>query len=397
MNGGHMEGLRDYLTQLDGQGMLRRLRMIESAQGPRVRIGGDEYLLLCSNNYLGLANHPQLIEAACRATQDYGTGSGASRLISGSMLLHHRLEERVAEFKGTEAALIFNTGYAANNGIIQGLFGPEDTIFSDSLNHASIIDGCRLSGARKLVYPHNDMQALEQLLKQESAGRRGRWLIVTDGVFSMDGDLAPLTELVELKDRYDAWLMVDDAHGGGVLGKTGRGTAEYFSCLGQIELQMGTFGKAFGSFGAYLAAKREVIDTLINRSRSFIFSTSLPAGVLAANLAAIDLIDSGEGRRRRQNLEANRQHFVALLSEAGFDLCGSQTQIVPILTGDPELTMHYAAELFNHGIYLSGIRPPTVPEGTCRLRATLMADHSPSELRQAAQLIIRTLKGDSDD
>lgn len=389
-----MKQLQEYLHELSGQGMLRTLRQIESAQGPRVRIDGQDYLLLCSNNYLGLANHPALIEASCKATTEFGTGSGASRLISGSMSLHHQLEERLAAFKQTEAALVYNTGYAANNGIIQGLLGPDDTVFSDSLNHASIIDGCRLSGARIQVYPHNDMAALEEILRRESANRSGRWLIVTDGVFSMDGDMAPLVELVDLKQRYDAWLMVDDAHGGGVLGRSGRGTAEHFSCLEQIDLQMGTFGKAFGSFGAYLAACREVIDTLINRSRSFIFSTSLPPGVLAANLAAIDLVDSQEGARRRAQLDANRQLFSNMLADAGFDLCGSTTQIVPVLIGEPEPTMQAAAKLFSRGIFLSGIRPPTVAPGTCRLRATLMADHTPTEVRQAAQQLINVVRGE---
>jgi len=383
-----MKQLEEYLTELAGQGMLRTLREIESAQGPRVKISGQEYLLLCSNNYLGLADHPALVEASCRATRDYGVGSGASRLISGSMSLHHQLEERIADFKGTEAALVFNTGYAANNGIIQGLLGQQDTVFSDSLNHASIIDGCRLSGARIQVYPHNDINALEKLLRQESTNRQGRWLIVSDGVFSMDGDIAPLPELVALKQRYGAWLMVDDAHGGGVLGDTGRGTAEQLGCLEQIDLQMGTFGKAFGSFGAYLAASQTIVDTLINQARSFIFSTSLPPGVLAANLAAIDLIAGEEGARRRAQLAANTQLFSQLLTEAGFDLCGSSTQIVPVLIGEPEPTMRAAAKLFSQGVFLSGIRPPTVAPGTCRLRATLMSDHTPTEIRQAAQLLI---------
>ena len=389
-----MKQLEDYLAELSGRGMLRTLREIGSAQGPRVSIAGREYLLLCSNNYLGIANHPDLIEAACNATRDFGVGSGASRLISGSMSLHHQLEERIAAFKGTESALVYNTGYAANNGIIQGLLGADDTVFSDSLNHASIIDGCRLSGAQILIYPHNDMQALEQLLEKESKDRSGRWLIVTDGVFSMDGDIAPLPELVALKQKYDAWLMVDDAHGGGVLGATGRGTAEHFGCLDQVDLQMGTFGKAFGSFGAYLATRLAVIDTLINRSRSFIFSTSLPPGVLAANMAAIDLVAGEEGARRRSQLEVNRQLFSNLLDDAGFDLCGSSTQIVPVLIGDPEPTMRAAAQLFDRGIFLSGIRPPTVTPGTCRLRATLMADHTPTEIRQAAQALIAVVNGE---
>ncbi len=386
-----MQDLRLQLDELRAQDLLRSLREIESAQGPHVQIGGKDCLLLCSNNYLGLANHPLLVEAACRASRDFGVGSGASRLVSGSMSLHHRLEEAIAVFKGTETALLFNNGYAANCGIIQGLVGPDDIIFSDALNHASIIDGCRLSGARVDVYPHNDMSVLEQMLSAASKQRRGRWLIVSDGVFSMDGDLAPLDRLVELKERFDAWLMIDDAHGGGVLGAGGRGTAEHLGCLGKIDLQMGTFGKAFGSFGAYLAASRPVIDLLINRARSFIYSTSLPPGVVAANLAALQLVDSAEGAERRQQLEENRRLFVARLQESGLDICGSSTQIVPILTRDPQPTMDAAASLLERGICLSGIRPPTVPVGSCRLRATLMADHQPQEIVAAAESIVALL------
>lgn len=386
-----MEKLRQQLDRLSHQGMLRTLREIESAQAPRIRIAGRDLLLLCSNNYLGLANHPQLVEAACRATRDFGVGSGASRLVSGSMSLHHQLEERIAAFKGTQAALLFNTGYAANNGIIQGLLGPDDCVFSDSLNHASIIDGCRLSGAKIKVYPHNDMVSLEELLEAEIPLRKGRWLIVTDGVFSMDGDLAPLDRLVVLKEQYEAWLMVDDAHGGGVLGAKGRGTAEHFNCLEKIDLQMGTFGKALGSFGAYLASSQSVVDSLINRARSFIFSTSLPPAVLGANIASLDLIDSTEGAARRQQLETNRRLFSERLLAAGLNLCGSSTQIVPVLIGAPEPTMKIAADLYKKGIYLSGIRPPTVPAGTCRLRATLMADHLPEDVERAADLVLEAV------
>ncbi|MCF6179490.1 MAG: 8-amino-7-oxononanoate synthase [Geopsychrobacter sp.] len=386
-----MQKIQNDLSALKSRNLLRTLREIESAQGPHVQIAGKDHLLLCSNNYLGLANHPALIEASCRATRDFGVGSGASRLVSGSMSLHHRLEEELARFKGTESALLFNNGYAANNGIIQGLFGPEDCLFSDALNHASIIDGCRLSGAQVQIYPHNDMAALEQLLIDASKCRRGLWLIVTDGVFSMDGDLALLPQLVALKERFDAWLMVDDAHGGGVLGARGRGTAEHFGCLAEIDLQMGTFGKALGGFGAYLAASRPVVELLINRARAFIFSTSLPPGVVAANLAALKLVDSEDGLSRRQKLAQNRQLFAAHLQQAGLDLCGSETQIVPVLTSDPEPTMRAASALLEQGICLSGIRPPTVPDGTCRLRATLMADHDPDEVVAAAELIIQTL------
>lgn len=384
--------LRKKLEELAGQGMLRTLKTVSGPQGPRVILEGREVLLLCSNNYLGLAGHPALIEASCAATRRYGVGSGASRLVSGTMELHQQLETRIAAFKRTEAALVFNSGYAANTGILQGLVEPGDVVFSDQLNHASIIDGCRLSGTRTLVYPHRDMVALEALLADETARRRGRFLIVTDGVFSMDGDSAPLGELVELKERFEALLMVDDAHGGGVLGDTGRGTAEAFGCLDRIDLHMGTLGKAFGCFGAFLAADRVIIDTLINRSRSFIFSTSLPPGVLAAALAAFDLVDGPEGLTRRRALTDNRRLFAEKLLQGGLDLCGSTTQIVPVLTGEPMPTMEATRRLLEEGIFIQGIRPPTVPPGKCRLRATLMADHRPEDLLDAAERIIATIK-----
>ncbi|MDX9708460.1 MAG: 8-amino-7-oxononanoate synthase [Trichloromonas sp.] len=386
-----MRKLRKELEALREQGMLRTLKTVAGPQGPRVVVDGREVLLLCSNNYLGLAGHPALIEASCEATSRFGVGSGASRLVSGTMELHEQLEARIADFKGTEGALVFNSGYAANTGILQGLAGPGDLIFSDALNHASIIDGCRLSGARVVVYPHCGMIALEDLLRAEARHRHGRWLIVSDGVFSMDGDLAPLPELVELKERYEALLMVDDAHGGGVLGATGRGSGERFGCLDRIDLHMGTLGKAFGCFGAYLAAERVVIDTLINRSRSFIFSTSLPPGVLGAALAACDIVDSAEGAARRASLENNRQIFVEGLSRGGLDLGDGVTQIVPIVTGEPQPTMEAARRLLDAGIFLQGIRPPTVPAGQCRLRATLMADHRPEEVAAAAETIVRIL------
>lgn len=387
-----MERWRRELENLAERGMLRSLRTVETAQGPHVRVDGRDVLLLCSNNYLGLAGHPALVQAAQEATARYGAGSGASRLVSGSMLPHVRLEERIASFKGTERALLFNSGYAANTGILQGLFGPDDVIFSDALNHASIIDGCRLSQARTVVYPHADAGALEALMNTEASDRRGRWLIVTDGVFSMDGDRAPLPELVRLKERFDALLMVDDAHGTGVLGATGRGTGEEFGCLDRIDLHMGTFGKALGCAGAYLAAAGAVIDILINRSRSFIFSTSLPPAVAASAAVAIDLLESPEGAGRRSDLLRNRRVFAGRLLAEGVDLLASTTQIVPVLTVDPKPTMQAAEVLLERGIFLQGIRPPTVPEGKCRLRATLMADHHPAELAQAAETILVVLE-----
>ena len=383
-----MDNWRFELARLKRQGMLRSLRVVDGGQGPVVQVNGQDVLLLCSNNYLGIANHPALVEKMVAATRQYGAGSGASRLISGTMPAHVELEERIATFKGTEAALLFNSGYAANIGILQGLFGPDDVIFSDQLNHASIIDGCRLARARTLVYPHCDHVALAEIMEREKSHRKGRWLIVTDGVFSMDGDVAPLTELCDLKDRFDALLMVDDAHGTGVSGKNGRGTGEALGCLERIDLHMGTLGKALGCAGAYLAADRVIIDTLINRSRSFIFSTSLPPGVPAAASAALDLVDSEEGRNLRRKLAENRTLFAGLLQDGGMDLLGSTTQIVPILTRDPDPTMQMTERLLEKGVFLQGVRPPTVGTGLCRLRATVMASHSAVELTDAVGKIL---------
>jgi glycine C-acetyltransferase/8-amino-7-oxononanoate synthase len=386
-----LKSWQDALAALASCGMLRRLQTVTGPQRAHVHMQGREMLLLCSNNYLGLADHPALVEAQSRAAAHYGTGSGGSRLISGSMELHEQLETRLACFKGTQRALLFNSGYAANTGILQGLMGPEDIIFSDRLNHASIIDGCRLSRARTLVYPHRDVAALERLMAGEAAGRKGQWLIVTDGVFSMDGDLAPLPELVALKNRYDCLLMVDDAHGTGVLGAGGKGTGEYFGCLADIDLHMGTMGKALGGFGAFVAGPDVLIQTLLNRARSFIFSTSLPPAVVGAGLAALDIVQSEEGRSLRLRLEQLR----ALVTQhLGPDICtgfDGNTPILPIITGEPQATVRASAWLQQQGIFLQGIRPPTVPEGSCRLRMTLMATHQPGELLQAADLIRKAL------
>ncbi len=359
------------------------MRLLRGEQAGSVMLDGREALLLCSNNYLGLANHPSLKEASIKAIELYGTASGASRLVSGNMELHEALEARVASFKGTEAALVFNSGYAANTGIIPAIAGKGDVIFSDRLNHASIIDGALLSKARLVRYPHNDIAALRRLMDgTECPGLR---LLVTDGVFSMDGDLARLAELVALKREFNALLMVDDAHGTGVLGKTGRGSAELLDVMSEIDIQMGTFGKALGSFGAYVAASREIVDYLVNRARSFIFSTSLPPAVLAASLAALDLVDSGEGVRLRDKLAANCEIFRNGLKEAGFSTMGSETQIVPLFVGEAAPTMEFSRQLLESGIFVQGIRPPTVPAGSCRLRCTIMATHTTDDLAQAAR------------
>jgi 8-amino-7-oxononanoate synthase len=383
---------RRHLEELEGQGMLRFLRTVDGAQGPKVMLDGREVLLLCANNYLGLAEHPALIASAQAATARYGVGSGGSRLISGSMRPHRQFEEALAAFKGTGGALLFNSGYAANTGILQGLLGPDDLIFSDALNHASIVDGCRLARARTVVYPHADTDALEALMAAEAGRRRGRWLIVTDGVFSMDGDLAPLPALCDLKERYDALLMVDDAHGTGVLGGSGRGSGEELGCLARIDLHMGTLGKALGGFGAFVAAEQVLIDLLINRARPFIFSTSLPPAVPAAAISALEIVAGAEGSRLRRQLWANREAFATVLLQGGLDLLGSVTQILPVLTGTPAPTMRAAARLLEAGIFVQGIRPPTVPAGRCRLRATVMASHDAGELRQGAELLVQVVQ-----
>jgi glycine C-acetyltransferase len=379
--------IAEELQQLREQGLHRSLRTVAGSQGSRVVVEGREAVLLCSNNYLGLADHPTLKQAAMEAVERYGTGSGASRLVSGTMELHADLESRIARFKGTEAALVFNSGYAANSGIIPALVGRGDLVFSDRLNHASIVDGCLLSRARFIRYPHKDMNALERLLAEHRGS--GRMLIVSDGVFSMDGDLAPLPALVDLKRQYGALLVVDDAHGTGVLGKGGRGSAEQFGVAADIDIQMGTLGKALGGFGAYAAASAEVVELLVNRARSFIFSTSLPPAVLASARAALDLVDSPEGELLRRRLTRSTSLFRDALRVAGFDTMGSETQIVPALVGEAEPVMAFTRRLLEEGFYVQGIRPPTVPGGTCRLRCTLMATHDESDLERAVAAMAR--------
>jgi glycine C-acetyltransferase len=390
LRGGLMRTFHEELDSLREQGLFRSMRLLEGEQSGRVILDGRSVLLLCSNNYLGFANHPALKEAAIWGVERYGVSSGASRLVSGNMELHEMLEARIAAFKGTEAALVFNSGYAANTGIIPVLAGKGDVIFSDRLNHASIVDGCLLSRARLVRYPHNDMAALRRLLDETSPS--GRRLIVVDGVFSMDGDLAPLRELVALKREYDALLMVDDAHGTGVLGKGGRGSAELCGVMAEIDIQMGTFGKALGSFGAYAASSREIADMLINRSRSFIFSTSLPPAVLATSLAALDLVDSPEGAELRERLTRNANLFRGALQAAGYDTMGSVTQIVPVSVGEAGPAMEFSRLLLEEGVFVQGIRPPTVPSGSCRLRCTVMATHTSDDLTRAAEVITKTGK-----
>ena len=373
------------LEQIRERGLYRRTRLIQGRQSAWVEMGGKRVLLLCSNNYLGLADHPALIEAAVNAATQFGVSSGASRLVSGTMELHERLEAALARFKQTPAALVFNSGYAANTGVIPALAGRGDVIFSDRLNHASIVDGALLSGARLVRYPHNDHNALARLLERHRG--KGRALVVTDGVFSMDGDIAPLREIVRLKTDHKALLMVDDAHGSGVLGKQGRGVAEMMGVADGVDIRMGTFGKAFGSYGAYAAVSQELRELLLNRARSFIFSTSLPPTVLAASLAAVELVQSPEGASLRDQLRRNSDQFRNSMRSAGFTLPDGNTQIVPLMTGEADTTMRFSEQLIDEGLYVQGIRPPTVPAGGCRLRFTLMATHGHGDLAWAAERI----------
>ncbi len=375
------------LEQIKKTGRYRFLRTIETAQSPRVILEGREVVLMCSNNYLGLADHPRLREAAKRAIDEYGTSAAASRLVSGTMTLHERLEEALARFKGTPAALVFNCGYMANVGVISSLLGPEDVVFSDELNHASIIDGCRLSKARIVVFPHKDMDALEGLLKKEKGRRR---MIVVDGVFSMDGDIAPLPEMVDLAERYGALLMVDEAHGTGVLGERGTGTVEHFGLTQRVPIQMGTLGKALGGFGAYVAGGQVFREYLINRARSFIFTTALPPADMAVALEAVRMVQ--EEPQRRQRLHENVAYLVDGLRELGFSVTNQGTAIIPVIIGPEDKTMEMSMKLLEYGVFVAGIRPPTVPPGTSRLRVTVMATHTKEDLVRALEAFERAGK-----
>jgi 8-amino-7-oxononanoate synthase len=379
--------IQNELEEIRNQGLFRSTRLISGRQSAKVMLAGREVLLLCSNNYLGLAEHPALAEASIRAVERYGTSSGASRLVSGTMELHEQLEQAVASFKRSEAALVFNSGHAANTGIIPALVWRGDVVYSDRLNHASIVDGIRLSGARLFRYRHNDHQQLAELMEDHSGSGYGRTLIVTDGVFSMDGDMASLPELVALKRKHGALLMLDDAHGCGVLGFQGRGSADLMGVSNGVDIHMGTFGKAFGSFGAYAAVSAELRELLVNRCRSLIFSTSLPPAVLAASLAAMELVSSPEGDLLREQLQTNSVFFREGLKKAGFSVPEGSTQIMPVISGLSEVTMRFSEALLEEGIFAQGIRPPTVPAGSCRIRFTIMATHRIDDLESAIEII----------
>ena len=377
-----MSGIAEQLAELRRAGLHRRLRVIEGAQGPRVLLDGAEVLLLCSNNYLGLADHPKVRAAAGDAAQRYGAGAGASRLISGTMSLHRMLEARLAAFKGSPAALLFGSGYLANNAVVSTLAGPGEVVFSDELNHASIIDGCRLSRAETFVYRHRDPEHLEWGIGQ--AGSRAR-LIVTDGVFSMDGDIAPLPELVELAKRHGCLLAVDEAHGTGALGPGGRGAVAAAGLSGEVDVIVGTLGKALGGYGAYVCGSRELVELLVNVARPFIFSTAPPPPSVGAALAALELLEDRPGMV--EQLRRNAAILREALSNQGLGAVGSRTQIVPVMVGDARRAMALCERTLEGRVFAQAIRPPTVPAGTSRLRLTVMANHRADDLRRAAQVI----------
>ena len=381
--------LQKELDELEAQGLRRRLRRVEAAEGGRVQVDGRWLISLASNNYLGLTQHPKVIAAAQEALARYGTGSGSARLIGGNFPPHEELEQELARFKQAEDCLLFSTGYMANLGVVTALAGPGDLVIGDRLNHASLIDACRLSGADLRVYPHGDAQRLEEALRQRR-GRYRRILVITEGIFSMDGDLAPLPEIVEAARRHDAWLLLDDAHGTGVFGAGGRGSLEHFGIPPEGILQMGTLSKALGSLGGYLAGPRAVVELLRNRARSFIYTTALPPGCAVAALEGLRVIQREPQLRLR--LWENVRRWTSGLEKMGCDLVSKSSPIVPVRVGSNRETMALAQALEEAGVYAPGIRPPTVPEGSARIRTSLTALHTAHELEQALKTFQKCLQ-----
>ncbi len=367
----------DELAALKEAGLYTYIRTIASPQGAWLTVDGKRVLNFCSNNYLGLANHPRLVEAARKAMEQYGVGPGAVRTIAGTMTLHVELERRLAAFKGVEAAITFQSGFAANLATIPAIVGREDVIFSDQLNHASIIDGCRLSRAKIIAYPHNDVDALEDLIKEHGPQYR-RKLIVTDGVFSMDGDIAPLPRLAELAKRYGCILMVDDAHGEGVLGRGGRGIVDHFDLHGVVDIEVGTMSKAFGVMGGVVAGSRRLVEWLRQRGRPFLFSSAMTVPDVAACLAALDLLE--ESTELVDRLWDNARYFKAKMQELGFDTGKSETPITPIMLGEAPLAQEFSRRLFEEGVFAMAIGYPTVPKGAARIRVMPSAAHTREDL-----------------
>ena len=382
------------LEDLRAKGTYFRLRVLEDQQGPVCRYDGREVINLASNNYLGLCNHPKLREAAVAATQRYGVGSGAVRTIAGTMRIHMELEEKIAAFKGVEACVVFQSGFTANAGTVSSILGKDDFILSDELNHASIIDGARLSRAKVKVFRHKDVAHCEQLLK-EVENEPGRKLVITDGVFSMDGDIGPVDRLADLCETYGAIMMVDDAHASGVLGRQGRGSVDHFGCTSRVDVQVGTLSKAIGSLGGYVCGSRDLIDYLYHRARPFLFSTSHPPAVAASCMAAFDLLESEPERIER--LWSNTAYFKGQLDAAGFDIGGrstpaSETPITPILIGEGRKTMEFSRALFERGVMATGIAFPTVPEGKARIRCIMTSEHTREQIDQALEVLTETAR-----
>ncbi len=378
--------IADELGRLGAAGLLREARRVDGPIGTRVTMDGEEKLLFCSNDYLGLAAREEGREAAAEAAHLLGAGAGASRLVSGTMALHEELEERIRAFKGAEAVLLFNSGYAANLGVITAIAGRGTEIFSDRLNHASIVDAAILSRARVRRYAHGDAAALEKLLKASAAARK---LIITEGVFSMDGDMAPIAEIAELLERYDALLYLDDAHGFGTLGPTGRGTMEALGMEANPRIiEMATLGKAFGSFGAFVACSPELKALLTTKARAFVYTTALPPGVCAASAKALEIVEKEPALVAR--LQKNAAKMRTALGEKGLPVMKGETQIIPLVVGSTGLVMRLSAELLGRGLFIQGIRPPTVPEGSARLRLTVSAAHTDKDMDRAVEVLGRT-------
>lgn len=368
------------LKQIRDKDLFRVLTELGTGQSPEIEIDGKVYILLSSNSYLGLSVDPKVKKAAMEALWKYGAGSGGSRLVSGSTDLHRQLEERIAKFKKTQSAILFSTGYLANVGTISSLVGPDDIVYSDELNHASIIDGCRLSKAEIRVYKHCDIAHLKSILESDK-NMCNKKLIVTDTVFSMDGDLAPLPEIVEISEKNGCMLMIDEAHATGVLGNRGSGATEHFGIEDRVPVVMGTLSKAVGSLGGYIAGSSKLIDFIRNRVRSYIFDTSLPASCLAASLAAIDMIENEP--ERREYLWKLIKKFKLGLEQIGLKVLPSHSAVVPVLIGEAEPALDFALRLRENGVYTPAVRPPSVPPGKCRIRATLMATHTQEQIEKA--------------
>ena len=386
--------LTGVLEELRAKGTHFRLRVLDDQQAPVCHYDGKEVINLASNNYLGLANHPKLMEASLKATRELGVGSGAVRTIAGTMRIHMELEEKIARFKNVEACVVFQSGFAANAGTVSAILGKEDFILSDELNHASIIDGARLSRAKIKVFRHKDADHCEELLK-EVQNEPGHKLVITDGVFSMDGDIGPVDKLATLAEKYGAIMMVDDAHASGVLGRNGRGSIDHFGMHGRVDVQVGTLSKAIGALGGYVCGSKDLIDYLYHRARPFLFSTSHPPSVAATCIAAFDILENEPERIDR--LWKNTKYFQGELKRAGFNIGGvntpaTETPITPVIIGEGRAAMEYSRALFEEGVMGTGIAFPTVPEGRARIRLILTSEHTKEQLDRALETLERVAK-----